>query len=172
MTTRTPKVTDQVNVITLKCAQDWHKAFKDQNDKGFAPGDFPPSIVVPFADIEQIVNDFRDSVNVNVNGVRIYFIIKPVKKPNGRPNISCICVPTKGPHDLSRDTTFTDIVINATLKEGAPPNRDCQGSSTRTSGKERISAASVDSEEEYSSIYDVTRPCPPYCDPDSPINEG
>jgi hypothetical protein len=94
MATTIPIVKDQVNVITLKSAKDWHKAFKDQNqNEGFTTGVFPNSIVIPFADIEQIVNDFRDKVHETVNGVRIYFVIKPTKKENGKPNISCICVP-------------------------------------------------------------------------------
>ena len=84
MTTTIPIVKDQVNVITLKSAKDWHRAFKDQNkNHGFDKGVFPNSVVIPFADIEQIVNDFRDTVHETVNGVRIYFVIKPTKKANG-----------------------------------------------------------------------------------------
>lgn len=161
MATKQTIIPDQVNVITLQCALDWHKAFKDQNIKGFAPGDLPRSIVIPFADIEQIVNDFRTSVKETVNGVRIYFVIKPTAKPNGRPNITGICVPTVGLHAIDPNVIFTDKIVKATLKDGAPRNADCPGGNSGN-------ARSVD--EGYVSIYDVTRPCPDMCDPASPLN--
>jgi hypothetical protein len=173
MATKEKIVRDQVNIITLQCAKDWHKAFKDQNKKGFAPGDLPRSIVIPFADIEQIATDFRNAVQETVNGVRIYFVIKPGKRPNGRPNISGICVPTKGVHAYEKDVTFTDMVIKATLKAGTPTNPDCPGDKPKSakSGRLAVGADAADgSDGGYASIYDVTRPCPPYCDPESPIN--
>jgi hypothetical protein len=172
MTKKQPIVKDQVNVITLQCAKDWHNAFKDQNNnKGFAPGDFPRSIVIPFADIEQIVNDFRQSVHENVNGVRIYFVIKPTRRLNGKPNISGICVPTVGLHAIDPNVTFKDRIVKATLKEGAPKNPDCPGGNSGSSSSARLAATTTDdSDDGYSSIYDVTRPCPDMCDPDSPLN--
>lgn len=165
-----PTVPDQVNVITLKCAKEWHDAFKEHNNKeGFAQGEFPSSIVVPYADIEQIVNDFKKEGAPPVNGVRIYFVIKPVVKPNGGPNISAICVPTKGPFgnvpDIDPKLRFTDMIVKATLKAGAPPNPDCHRGSSGPSGSARLVAA--DSDDDYVSIYDVTQPCPPFCDPES-----
>lgn len=165
-----PTVPNQVNVITLKCAKDWHRAFKEQNIKGFAPLDIPSSIVIPFADIEQIVNDFRIATAPVVNGVRMYFVIKPPKgQKKGRPRVSGILVPTtKGPKPQNPDGMYKDMIVNATLKPGALKNPDCPGP-----GGNKVSARSaklVGDEDGYSSIYDVTRPCPPFCDPESPIN--
>ena len=178
MTTTKPIVQDQVNVISLKSAKSWHKAFKDQNkNMGFAKGDFPNSIVIPFADIEQIVTDFRDSVHETVNGVRIYFIIKPATpeiKEKERLNISCICVPTKGPYlkksDIDANKRFTDMVIEATLRDGAPRNADRRGDTEDTELTATVAAVSEDSDDDYVSVYDVTQPCPPFCDPESPIS--
>jgi len=157
-------IPDQVNVITLECAQSWHKAFKDQNNKGFRKGDLPMSIVIPFADIEQIVNDVKQYVKKNVNGVRLYLIIKP-KQQKGRPRISGILVPTTGPMLPNKNGIYNDLIVKTTLKKGAPKNIDCEA----MSAKSAVMAKS-DSGDEYDSIYDVTRPCPPYCNPESPIN--
>jgi hypothetical protein len=173
MTKKQPIVKDQVNVITLQCAKDWHNAFKDQNKKlGFDKGDFPNSIVIPFVDIEQIVNDFRDIVHENVNGVRIYFVIKPTKKANGNPNISCICVPTKGPHSNDPDVTYTDMIVKAELRDGAPENPDCRGGKNEPDRRATVAftADADDSGDDYVSIYDFVRPCPPYCNPESGDN--
>lgn len=176
MATTNLTIPDQVNVITLKCAKEWHNAFKEQNKKlGFNKGDFPNSIVIPFADIEQIVTDFRDIVHENVNGVRIYFIIKPGGTASGRPKVSCICVPTTGPHlnvkDVEPNKRYADMIVNATLRSGAPENPDCRpigNSGSSRSAKFAVSTAGVDdSGDGYVTIYDVTQPCPPFCDPNS-----
>jgi hypothetical protein len=167
----TAKVTvpDQVNVITLKCAKEWHKAFKDQNKRiGFAPGEFPSSIAIPFPDIEQIVHDLKHTGDGIVNGVRLYFIIKP-GGADGTPMISCILVPTQGPLP-NPEGIFTDLVVDVTLKADAPKNPYCPGPGGNgdSDGSARMA---VESEDGYVSIYDVTRPCPPYCDTASPIDE-
>jgi hypothetical protein len=160
-------VPDQVNVITLKCAKEWHKAFKDQNKRtGFGPGEFPSSIAIPFPDIEQIVNDFRDTGDAIVNGVRLYFIIKP-GGAHGAPMISCMLVPTQGPLP-NPEGIFTDLVVNTTLKEDTPKNPYCPGPGSNPGSDGSVRMAG-DTDDGYVSIYDVTRPCPPYCDPESPI---
>ena len=167
MANTTPTVKNQVNVITLKCAKDWHRAFKEQNKNGFAPRDLPSSIVIPIVDLEQIVNDFKIAAAPDVNGVRMYFVIKP-KQQKGRPRISGILVPTKGPMRKNRDGIYKDMIVNATLKRGALKNPDCPGP-----GGNNVSARSAKlagAEDGYSSIYDFTRPCPPWCDPESPLN--
>jgi hypothetical protein len=167
MASTKPTVPNQVNVITLKCAKDWHRAFKEQNKKGFAKGDLPSSIVIPYADVEQIVNDFNKVAGVTVNGVRLYFIIKP-KQQKGRPRISGILVPTKGPMRKNPEGIYEDMVVNATLKRGALKNPDCPGpGDNNVSARSAILAA--DADEGYVSVYDLTRPCPPYCDENSLI---
>jgi|SRR5688572_7777049 len=161
MATRTATIPDQVNVITLECAKAWHKAFRDQNKKGFRKGDLPMSIVVPFADIEQIVVDVKKYVRKNINGVRLYLIIKP-RQQKGRPRISCILIPTTGPSDPNnKKGIYNDLIVKTTLKEGAPKVPDCEAMMKKSAARLKD-----DSGDEYSSIYDVTRPCPPYCDPE------
>ena len=158
-----PTVPDQVNVITLKCAKEWRQAFKDQNKtKGFAPGEFPTAIAIPFPDIEQVVNDFKKlDAAININGIRLYFIIKP-GGPNGKLTISGIVVPTRGPLP-NPEGVFNDMIVNATLKAGAPKNPYCPGPGDGTSSA-RIATVAGDPDDGYVSIYDVTRPCPPFCD--------
>lgn len=175
-----PTVKNQVNVITRKCAKKWHNAFLEQNQKGFAPMDLPSSIVIPFADIEQIVHDFKVEAAASINGVRIYFIIKPGEHPSGRPKISVILVPTTGPLHNNTEGVYDDMIVNATLKAGAPSHPYCLPEETGTPKKRkpdetgtgrRVKEATATSEameadegeEGYSSIYDFTRPCPPYC---------
>lgn len=187
MSTTKPTIKNQVNVITLKCAKDWHTAFLEQNKNGFAPMDLPSSIVIPFADIEQIVHDFKIEAAKTINGVRIYFIIKPVETSSGRPKISVILVPTTGPLHNNTEGVYNDMIVNATLKAGAPKHPYCNPEETGTPKKKkneetgtgrmaRVTSEAVDAdegEEGYSSIYDFTRPCPPYCsEPESELASG
>lgn len=168
MATTKPIVPDQVNVITLKCARQWHKDFRHKNkNQGFAAGEFPMSLAIPFADIEQIVNDFNKDAGVTINGLRLYFVIKPGGK-EGKPSISGIVVPTHGPLP-NPEGEFHDMIVPATLRPGAPEHKYCHGVNPGSDRRAMVAVNGGDDDGEYASIYDVIRPCPPYCDPESPV---
>jgi hypothetical protein len=143
---------EQNHVITLQCAQDWFMVFQDQNDNhGFPKGSFPSALWIPYPDVKDIVEKIVPPDGQVISGIRIYFVIKPGLKEGQ--NVSAVLVPTTSPKNDPEFGNSSDYVTPVTLVHGAPVDKTCPG-------------------DNFVSIYDFIRPCPPYCDPESPVVKG
>ncbi|MCG2616163.1 hypothetical protein LZZ85_17835 [Terrimonas sp. NA20] len=144
----------ELNVITLEEAMtktnNWREAIKSQFDN--RPGKVPHGFYISLTDLTEIVNDFKDhKVNGQPRpcvGARIYFTLPDAVAPGGSipaDAISGILVPCyeeaiRTSSQTNNDSLFRDIIVPV---------------------KSAVKGAY--------SIYNVTQPCPPMCDPNSPL---
>jgi hypothetical protein len=145
---------NELNVITLEEAMtttnNWREAIKNQF--GNNPGKVPHGFYISLTDLEEIVNDFKDHVVDGQPrpcvGARIYFTLPNAVAPGDRipeDSISGILVPC-----------YEEAIPMTGKKNDVPPFRDI------------IVPVKSDLKGAYS-IYNVTQPCPPMCDPNSPL---
>ncbi len=99
----------------------------------------PKAIFFHWADIEQIVNDFKPTYDIT--GVRIYF---DMIEAGGQYQIRGVMVPTIAADD---DKTKNNDLVIAVPIVPRPSSSDGLGD-----------------DDEGVSIYDFSRPCPAYCD--------
>jgi hypothetical protein len=143
------KLPPQKNVITLEEAENrtnyWREAIKGL----YGDGAIPLGFFIPFEDIKQLVDDYT---NQNIAGIRVYFTLDDAEDIGEHLSnkIRGIMVPTVlDPSILPpADPVYRDIILPV-LAYSNNPNH--------------ILTKAV-------SIYDVTQPCPPCCDPSSPLS--
>lgn len=102
----------------------------------------PKAIFFHWADIEQIVRDYKPTYAIN--GIRIYFDMIDV---GGEYQIRGVMVPT-----IAGDSPGQAIDLVIPVPIVVKPGTDGLGD-----------------EDEGVSIYDMSRPCPSFCDPESPL---
>jgi len=142
----------QKDVITLEEGMDrtnnWRQAVKKQFDNN--PNNVPSGFFIPFNDLEEIVNTYKDYVSKDGKvkgcvGARVYLTLPNAIAPDEAipPGlIDGILVPVAAVPMDDDNIVYRDILIPV-------PAADGQANTY--------------------SIYDVTQPCPPFCDPESPL---
>jgi hypothetical protein len=144
----------QKDVISLEEGQNrtnnWRQAVKKQF--GFDPNNVPSGFFIPFKDLEEIVNTYKDYVSEDGKikgcvGARVYLTLPhaiDMDKPIPPDLINGVLVPVAAVQETPPEplVTYRDIIIPVPSNEGKANTY---------------------------SIYDVTQPCPPFCDPESPL---
>lgn len=131
----------QKETISLEEAKQRCKLWQDTFLKLVPEADLkqtPKAIWFHWADVEQIVKDYRP--NYPINGVRIYFAMD---EPSGQYQIKGLMVPTVP--DENDPTKSNDLIIKVPVVSPSGSN-------------------AAPGEDEGDSIYDFSRPCPQYCD--------
>jgi hypothetical protein len=130
----------QKETISLEVAQErcknWAQTFERMVPEASIK-QVPKAIFFHFADIEQIVNDFKPYYDIT--GVRIYFAMTDI---GGEYQIKGIMVPTVAGNDPLQNN---DLIIPVPVVP-------------RPGGEQGLG------DDEGVSIYDFSKPCPTYCD--------
>ncbi|MBN8865561.1 MAG: hypothetical protein J0H92_19455 [Sphingobacteriales bacterium] len=153
-----PLMPKQANVLTLKEGMDrtnyWREAVKTHFE--IPPSKVPVGFFIPFEDFKDIVEAYKGYVDPKGNerpcvGVRIYLTLPGPVAP-GQPippdSLSGVLVPC-----------YAAPVQPAGGEVGILPPVDY---------KDILIEVPADKQNAYS-IYDLTQPCPPMCDPESPL---
>ena len=122
---------------------------------GFGKTDVPKGIFIPMVDILNVRRAFQTYDNRKVSGIRIYFTKNSSMLEN--PDdlyLTCIVVPTV--KTIKRDANGNEIHNDAIIK--IPIAGRSSGKAAKTAAATNIGDGLVDT------IYDMTHPCPPYCD--------
>lgn len=120
----------------------------------FTKDDAPKSILIPISDVENVIKAFKIHDRRELSGIRIYLTRKYSlkEKPEGL-YLACFVVPTvksqSGKPNVHEDAIITipPLPNHEQLKSSAAALTAGDGDSGGTE-----------------TIYDMTYPCPPYCD--------
>ena len=145
------------NAVSRETAKETTRNWIDYatNNLKFSKQEVPKSILIPIIDIYNLIAAFKmhDEEKRELSGIRIYFTRKNSyeEKPEGV-YLSCIAVPTvQGKSGEKHD--HADAIIKI------PSLRQRNAGAKETHAR---SAADGDSGET-ETIYNMTYPCPPYC---------
>jgi|GEM_PF-1270421 len=152
-----PIMPKQANVLTLKEGMDrtnyWREAIKTHFE--VPPSKVPCGFFIPFSDFRDIVEAYKGYVDPKGNerpcvGVRIYLTLPapvPADQPIPADSLSGILVPCYA------------SPVQPGVDGGPLPPPDY---------KDILIEVPADKQNAYS-IYDLTQPCPPMCDPESSL---
>jgi hypothetical protein len=160
MSQEKPKMPKEFYTLKLSTAQDrvgyWKEAIEPLY--GTNPHKMPHGFYLHMKDIQELAN-LQDYMHEEIKGVRVYFTFD---KPQTHPHHN-------HPHHLPDGIrgilvpVYLGTAINETTGAREPALMDLIVEVTPPEGAE------ADPDDPYVSVFDVTQPCPPLCDPSSDL---
>jgi hypothetical protein len=160
MSNENKPVPPQKNIVTLRQAKRrtryWREAIK--SIYGDNPDNMPHGFYIRMEDIQELAKLHTHFPTREIKGVRVYFSLhKPLEPGKATTAITGLFVP----------------VYDATT-EGKPGEEESPSRMKKQNLKDLVQAFPHSGDDgdllnQYVSVYDVTTPCPPVCDPTSPM---